>query len=593
MKRTLLTAISVILVLASIFGLYAAVTGQDDLVGIRKAENETRINVIKSIDIIEDNLDDLDRLQEDRDKNAMEFAEGTAAEQEGSKLIEDGQEKYDSSKAQYDAGKAQYDAGKAQYDAGEKEYAAAKALYDQRKQAYDNAVERLEEGEAQLAVAKQQRDEGQAQLDEATPAYTALKGLTYMGGPISGPIADAAVRQFGYNSAEEAMAQYEAGQAKLDKANADIAAAEQTIADGKAQLADAKKQLDAGKVQLDEARAKLDASKKQLDAGKAQLDAGKAQLDAGKKQLDEGKQELQDKTDAMAAALENLQDYDNAQEAVEAGIKVLLENDMIAEKVSDPEDYHAVLDAAREYMDENADNLDSELALREQLCKLLLWVSVVGVAAGAVCLIAAFAPSLGKLKFAVTLAVISSIVSAAYNIYGFMNGYNGFIYTLADGSGSGTAQFASALLILISSVIALLLASSCLKSYKIGMGLVKPAKIKPKDEDDEEFEDEDEEEFFEDEEEDFVPENKQKNEKNKKNAPKNKPEKQEKPKHKAPEMPQKPQKAQKPVIPSTPPEDELLSVASDDEAQELERARREYEESLRKFEEARRRAKGE
>ncbi|MDO4815922.1 MAG: hypothetical protein Q4A83_04875 [Bacillota bacterium] len=253
MKRTLLTVISVILALVSMFGIYASFVGIDDTGSILLEKNKQKAAIIQNIDLIEDSVEELDKLAEDRAQDEMDFAEGTAAQAEGGKQLDAGQ-------AKYDAGKAQYDAGKAQYDAGEREYNSAKALYDQKKQEYDHAVDNLEEAKNQLESAKAQRDAGQAKLDAATAAYNALKGLQSTGQDWVGYIADGVARQYGYSSAAAAISEYESGQAQLASANAQIADAEQQIANGEAQLADAKQQLDAGKDSLTAPRASLTAA---------------------------------------------------------------------------------------------------------------------------------------------------------------------------------------------------------------------------------------------------------------------------------------------------------------------------------------------
>ena len=477
MKRTLLTAISVILTLVSMFGIYASFAGLDDTNSIVLEKNRQKAAIIQNIDLIEDSVEELDKLAEDRGQDEMDFAEGTAAQAEGGKKLDAGQ-------AEYNAGKAQYDAGKAKYDAGEKEYNAAKALYDQKKQEYDHAVDNLEEARNQLESAKQQRDAGQAKLDAATPAYNALKGMQSSGQDWVGYIADGVARQYGYSSAAAAISEYESGQAQLASANAQIADAEQQIADGEKQLADAKAQLDAGKAQLDAAR-------KELDSAKGQLDSAKGQLDKGKAQLDKGKAQLQEKSDAMEEALENLKQYDDAQSIVDVGIEALLANDAIAERVVDRSDYHEILNVARTFIEEDSENVSAELEVRQQLYSFLRIASIIGLVAGIVCIIAAFKPTLGLLRAAVAVAWVSSAAAVALNVYGFTKDYTGFAYCLEDGSGDGTVQLIAIIALMIFSLLAAVFAVVCLRAYKIGLGIITPRV----DEDD--FDDYDDEEAVE------------------------------------------------------------------------------------------------
>lgn len=460
MKRTLLTVISVILSLVSMFGIYASFAGLDNTNGIMLEKNRQKAAIIQNIDLIEDSVEELDKLAEDRAQDEMDFAEGTAAQSEGGKKLDAGQ-------AEYDVGKAQYDAGKAQYDAGEKKYTAAKAQYDLKKQEYDHAVDTLEEAKNQLESAKQQRDAGQAKLDAATPAYNALKGLQSTGQDWVGYIADGIARQYGYSSATAAISEYESGQAQLASSNAQIADAEQQIADGEVALADAKAQLDAGK-------AELDAARKELDGAKGQLDSAKKQLDKGASQLANGKKQLQEKSDAMEDALENLKQYDDAQSIVDVGIEALLANDAIAEKVVDRSDYHAILEAARDFIEEDSESVSAELEVRQQLYSFLRITSIIGLIAGIVCIIAAFKPTLGLLKTAVTVAWVSSAAAVALNVYGFTKDYTAFAYCLEDGSGDGSLQLIAIIALMIFSLLAAVFAVVCLRAYKIGLGIITP-----------------------------------------------------------------------------------------------------------------------
>lgn len=471
MKRTLLTVISVILALVSMFGIYASFVGIDDTGSILLEKNKQKAAIIQNIDLIEDSVEELDKLAEDRAQDEMDFAEGTAAQAEGGKQLDAGQ-------AKYDAGKAQYDAGKAQYDAGEREYNSAKALYDQKKQEYDHAVDNLEEAKNQLESAKAQRDAGQAKLDAATAAYNALKGLQSTGQDWVGYIADGVARQYGYSSAAAAISEYESGQAQLASANAQIADAEQQIANGEAQLADAKQQLDAGKAQLDAAR-------KDLDSAKGQLDSAKSQLDSGASQLANGKKALQDKNDAMEKALENLKEFDDAQSIVDVGIEALLANDAIAEMVTDRSDYHSIISVARDFIAEDSDNVSAELEVRQQLYSFLRIAAMIGLAAGIVCIIAAFKPSLGMLKTAVAAAWVSTAAAVALNVYGFTKDYTGFAYCLEDGSGDGTIQLIAIIALTAFSVLAAVFAVVCLRAFKIGLGIITPRV------DEEDFDDDD------------------------------------------------------------------------------------------------------
>ncbi|MDO4354145.1 MAG: hypothetical protein Q4C93_04150, partial [Clostridia bacterium] len=185
MKRTLLTVISVCLVLAAIFGIYAGAVGLDDISAIVRYTNNQRQVVAQIADETEKGVTELEAEEEQRKQDLLEAAEGSVVEQIGGSKLANGERQYEAGKDKLNAGQKEYDEGKAQYDA---------------------ACERLEEGKAQLAEAKAQRDAGQKKLDEATPAYNELKiyvdlanGKVYEHTRF---LADPIARRYGYDSVE-------------------------------------------------------------------------------------------------------------------------------------------------------------------------------------------------------------------------------------------------------------------------------------------------------------------------------------------------------------------------------------------------------
>ena len=472
MKRTLLTVLSVILVLASLFGIFASFTGLDDVEAIKLEKAAQRGNLLDAIQLMEDSVTELEAMAEERSDDERNFAEGTAASQVGGKQISQGQ-------AQYDAGKRQLEQGKAQYAAGEKSYADAQALYESKQAEYEAAQAQLAEAKAQLAEAKQLRDQGQAKLDRAAPLYNIYaKGNQYTGGVLSGvgvPIADTLLKdnlaKYGFGTLGEAISTYEQGQSELASANAQIADAEQQIADGEKQLAAAKQQLDAGKKQLDSSRSQLDNAKRDIAAGESKLNSAAGQLAQSKAQV-------QQKSNAMADALEGLKQYDDAQALVDAGMEVILANSDIAEKITDPEDYRGALNVTRAYIDEDEVNVQAELDARHSLYSLLRIVSIIALAAGIVCCIAALNPSLNKLKAAFISAAAASAFALALYIFSAVKGSRFFVYSLANGNGSGIVQNTAIIVLLIAAVVCAVLAALCTRAYKVGLGLAAP-KEKP------------------------------------------------------------------------------------------------------------------
>ena len=480
MKRIALAVISICLVIASVFGFFAAAAGLEDITDILRRSNLQNDDIRDSIALISKRYDEI--KGNGGDKTAKNFAKAVVTDKYGSSKISAGQKQYDEGKAQLDKGQKEYDAAKAQLDKGKADYAAAEKLIAEKEKEIADGEKQIADGEKQLAKAKKQRDEGQAKLDEVTPIYNKAKPYyDKLHGTTGGNYTEAGLniilRSMGYNkTVTELFNEYDAAKQQLADADRQIADAELQLEEGKQQLADGKQQLAAGKEQLAAGKEQLAAAKKQLDDGDAQLAAGKAKLDDGKAQLADaaeqlaaGKRKMASNSASMANDLQNLEEMEDAQEIVDAGIKILLANDGIAEKVTDREDYDEVLAAASAYVEEEADSVQQELALRQQLYSLLRILAVIGLVAGAIGILVAFRPKLQTLVAALVLACAAAASAAALNIYGYVNDYRYFVYALEDGSGNGSLQFAAMMAILVAALLAVIVCIVCTKAYKRGV----------------------------------------------------------------------------------------------------------------------------
>lgn len=473
MKRIALAVISICLVIASVFGFFAAAAGLEDITGILRRSNLQNDDIRDSIALISERYDEI--KDNGGDKTAKNYATAVVTDKYGSSKISAGQKQYDEGKAQLDKGQKEYDAAKAQLDKGKADYAAAEKLIAEKEKEIADGEKQIADGEKQLAKAKKQRDEGQAKLDEVTPIYNKAKpyydklhGTT--GGNYTEVGLNILLRSLGYNkTVTELFNEYDAAKQQLADADRQIADAELQLEEGKQQLAAGKEQLAAGKEQLAAAKKQLDDGDAQLAAGKAKLDDGKAQLADAAEQLAAGKRKMASNSASMANDLQNLEEMEDAQEIVDAGIKILLANDGIAEKVTDREDYDEVLAAASAYVEEEADSVQQELALRQQLYSLLRILAVIGLVAGAIGILVAFRPKLQTLVAALVLACAAAASAAALNIYGYVNDYRYFVYALEDGSGNGSLQFAAMMAILVAALLAVIVCIVCTKAYKRGV----------------------------------------------------------------------------------------------------------------------------
>ena len=457
MKRTLLMILSILLAASSVFGIVTAGNGSDELSDILRFKRGQRSDITELIDDFDARLAKFRKAEENRTEDEKDYTESVVTDQKGSEQLSAGQQQYNAGAEKIAKGQAEYDAAEAQYNAKLAEYQAAE--------------KRLNDAEAQLNDAKAQRDAAQAQLDAATPAYQKAKPIydliQSLGG--WGDLVSQTLAKFGYTSIEDLKAEmkaYEDGQAALAQANTQIAAAEQEINNGKTQLAAAKTQLDQGK--------------EQLAAAKVQLDNGKAELAAAKNQLDAGQQQLSENVDKMNELKETLTEQDDVEEAVKSGIAVLMDNDGIAERVSDESDYESVLRAARDYVEADTEKRNAELDLRQNLYNILRIISIIGVIAGVIGVLAARKPNRTRLLAASGATGITAVAALALNIYGLSNGYRSFVYALEDGSGSGKTQLIAMLVLLGVSVAAAIVAMLCSRTFSdVLKGKEKPQYTRP------------------------------------------------------------------------------------------------------------------
>ena len=427
MKRTLLMIMSILLAASSVFGIIAAGRGSDELSDIMRFKRGQKADIIELIDDFDARLAKFRKAEENRTEDEKDYTESVVTDQKGNEQLSQGTQ-------EYNAGAAKLAAGQAEYDAAEKQY-------NEKLAEYQAAEKRLSEGEAQLNDAKAQRDAAQAQLDAATPAYQQAQQLfAFIDKHPALQIAESILRNFGFTSLEEAraaMKEYEDGQAQLAEANSQIAAAEQEINNGKTQLA----------------------------AAKAQLDNGRAQLAVAKNQLSASQQQLNENADRVDEVRETLKQIDNDEEAVKFGVEELMKYDGIADLVTDTSDYESVSQAARDFIDSDADKLNSELDVRQNLYNLLRIISIVGVIAGVIGVLASLKPNRTRIYAATGAAGIAAVASLALNIYGLSNDYRSFAYALEDGSGNGQMQLIAMLVLLAVSVIAAIVAVICGRAY--------------------------------------------------------------------------------------------------------------------------------
>ena len=130
MKKVLLTIISVCLIAASIFGLFAGVSSFSDIMNVKEYKEKDAEEGLESIDTLDAGLDQLQ-------------------ENEGTYLA--GVDTYTAGLISYSEGKTQLSAGYAAYYAGKKQLEEGKAAYAAGKKQIEDNTAAYNEGKATLA----------------------------------------------------------------------------------------------------------------------------------------------------------------------------------------------------------------------------------------------------------------------------------------------------------------------------------------------------------------------------------------------------------------------------------------------------------
>lgn len=457
--------LSVILILASIFGLVGGGIGLADTLECKDYwENKSEVSTA-DLNTLEDGLNTLA-------ENKQAYIDGLAAYEKGSKDYEDGQKTLEDGKKEYEDGQKtiqekekEYNAGLAKLQEAESKLAAGKENLEKNKQAYLA-------GKAKLAA-----PETQAAYNAAKAAYdanpTAIKG------------AYDAVNVYAKDSDDEDViraAAFQAYDAKipgenkaqlytdaLNKATVDYCSTH-SIADPSTLTAEQQAEVkalattyyqgsvltlpgavdsitslgqgygayltvtsyEAGQASVAEYEAGLDdynkgiedyyAGRETLLNGRGQLMEGKEKLEEAEKTINEGQKTLNDAEKQLADGKSKLDEYESGQAQVIDGIETVLASETYGDLVSiadrlgpdfkyldsngilDIDQGLAVVAAAREFSGDNGTVVTRELTLRAVGAVMAIIASVIALVAGAIGLI-------GSSKVAGIVAAVSAVVA--------------------------------------------------------------------------------------------------------------------------------------------------------------------------------------
>ena len=400
--------LSVILILAGIFAIFAAVMGLKDCKAIQ---------VYKEIDGKEaERVSELEDAIGQLKENETAYAQGLKEYSEGVLALQEGKEKLVAGQEAYDAGVKKLAEGKATYAAGMREIEA-------NTQAYNEGKEQL----AQIAP-----------FLPLVDTYVAFRDRTIAYLP-------------GFNTAQAwfaASVMPLAARMGLDMpSNVDDFPMyiEKMVADGKAQI----KKYDDGLAELKAAEVNIATGEKELAAAKQELDAGYKTYEDGMKQLADGKAQLDVFEDGMNQVNEFTQVfftqgtvYRHNGELAVANAQMRLGEDFSWEKrdssgnsvtMLNGEPYLELdkcLDVCREFYtayQEQVADVTNELQLRLVLYFALIAAGVLGIVSGVLGLF-------GKGRI---FGLITAVVAVAANIFGLCTRYTGYTYPVRDMGADG------------------------------------------------------------------------------------------------------------------------------------------------------------
>ena len=340
MKKGLLVLLSILLIAASIFGIFSGVKGVKEVMNVMEYKqdqaNAGYYAILHNDERIADRTTYPELDEEDADNPSMmggiaqlrenmeayvagvpEYEAGLVQLEEGKVALAAGQLKLNQGYADYAAGQQQLAEGKKTLDDGEAQYAAALTQYNEGVALIEANTERYNEGKAKLAQIEPLMPYVNAYVNFRNGVVDSLPGFG---------------QQLFYN-AQAWFAQIVAPMAaslglELPGDVTDLPAAVQAmVADGKAQL----KEYEEGLAKLQEAEPQLRAARQQLDdghvaynEGQAALADGAAQLRAGEAQLADGKQQLADGQKQLAEGADQLALFESGEDALIAGAMQLI-----------------------------------------------------------------------------------------------------------------------------------------------------------------------------------------------------------------------------------------------------------------------------
>ena len=453
MKKVLLTIISVCLIAASIFGLFAGVSSFSDIMNVKEYKEKDAEEGLESIDTLDAGLDQLQENEGTYLAGVDTYTAGLVSYSEGKSTLSAGYAAYYAGKKQLEEGKAAYAAGKKQIEDNTAAYNEGKATLDQYVKFRNGTISNL----AGFATA-------QAWFVSVVRPIAANLGLNIPDNVTDLP---AYVQQMVADGKAQ-LKQYEDGLAQL-------AEAEKTIAAGEAQLKDAEKQLAQGEVDLAAGGNKLADGKKQLNT----FEDGCAQVAAGCELLMSQPAYMNDEGNGDKKMCPSVADILKERYGDNFSIWELDDNGEIRVvngcQYLNLENCRAVGQAGRDYISVyQTAAVTKEVMSRLGVVAAMLIASVLGLIAGLFGILSVIRISKGKIVTASVCGIISAVIAAAGNVIGMLTGYTGYTFACRYGEApdpvtyefTGHTQFVAIVILAIVAILFAIIACVVSGAYK-------------------------------------------------------------------------------------------------------------------------------
>lgn len=446
MNKTTHKLVSILLALASIFGIIAGGLGIRDGLAVKDELTSGEGDPVAQL------TDGISQLKE----NEKAYKDGVIQYKDGLVQLEDGAAQLADGEVQLADGKKQLKDGEAQLAQGYKDYAAGqKQLADGQKQIDANTAA-YKEGKATLAKIEPIvpylnqyiafRDGTIAKLPGFETAQewfmSVVRPLMKKLGLFDIPKDVRDLPKYVTDMVKDGKAQlkqYEDGLKQLAEGKKALAAGKKQLQDGEAQLADGRKQVAQGEKDLAKGYTDYADGQKQLKEGRAQL----KQFEDGMGQLKDGLDEVlaqkhyirKDGTVVVASPADKLgKDFDYVKYNKDGSKIEMLDK---TKTYIDLDQATQVRDTLATYVDDMTQNATKEIMGRLIMSALLVLGSIFG-------LIAALRGLLKTKGF--VPGVIAALAGLAALIGGIATKFNDYVFLLANGGATGKLQMAGIIL---------------------------------------------------------------------------------------------------------------------------------------------------